>query len=186
MGIGKDYDPSQPVTSENTPSPWKGNPEKAIADARKGGLAKARRSDLEKAQDRIRKQQLKKYSAALEKMLAKCHHILKKVEKELLTPVIREITLPDGTKKLVPLPLSEGKLELILKYQKQLHEQVLGKPKMIVDGKIDVPITLIIQEEPEPEDITPDKQVIDIIPENVRIEEEIQEEETILPNVQAT
>jgi hypothetical protein len=171
MGIGKDFDPSQPVTSENTPSPWKNNPEKASADARKGGIAKANRSDLAKAQDRVRKHQLKLYSNALEKMLAKCHIIMKKVEKELLTPRTIQEVQPDGSFKTVVLPISEGKLELILKYQKQLHEQVLGKPKQIVDGKIDVPITLIIQEEPEPEDDMPEAKVIDVTPSNVKTEE---------------
>lgn len=172
MGIGKDFDPSQPVTSENTPSPWKNNPEKAIADARKGGLAKANRSDLAKAQDRVRKHQLKLYSNALEKMLAKCHIIMKKVEKELLTPRITRVTNEDGTITETVQPLSEGKLELILKYQKQLHEQVLGKPRMIVDGKVDQNITLIIQEEPEPIDVTPDSKVIDVESSNIKISEE--------------
>jgi hypothetical protein len=161
-----------PFTKENCPSPVKGNPEKAKEQGRLGGLAKAARSAEEKALDKVRKQAIQRYSEALEDMLAKCHKILKKVEKELLTPRIANVTQPDGTVKQEIMPLSEGKLELLLKYQKQLHEQVLGKPKQIVDGKIDVPITVVIQEEPEPIDITPSRIEREKLTSDVRILEE--------------
>jgi hypothetical protein len=198
MGIGKDFDPSKPVSSENTPSPWKGNPEKAKEDARKGGIAKHNRSELQKSLDKLRKQQLKLYRERLETRVAKFDKLLNIFEKELLKPVQRTRNLPDGTIELVfqTMPngdrvpvmdrMTEGKLELLLKYQKQIHEQVEGKPKMVVDGKIDLPITLIIQEEQEPEDITPDKPVIDITPENVQIEEQDDSGDRVQPDTGAS
>ncbi len=172
MGIGKDYDPTKPISSDNTPSPFKDNPELAREVGRKGGLAKANRTQLQKDEAKLRKQMLKTYQEKLEVSLAKMNKILAKVEKELLTPVQREITLPDGKSKFIDMPLSEGKLELLLKYQKQLHEQVLGKPKQIVDGKIDVPITLIINEEKEPIDVSYIQVEETKIPDNLKIEEE--------------
>lgn len=183
MGIGKDFDPSLPVTPDNTPSPWKGNPEKAREDARKGGLAKANRSELTKSLEKLRKQQLKVYERSLEKRVVKFHKLLTIFEKELLTPVQAMVRLPDGTYEpvftldtngnRVPVMerMTEGKLELCLKYQKQLHEQVIGKPNQRMEVTGNLPITLVINEEPEPIDVTC-QEVETVIPDNLLISEE--------------
>lgn len=187
MGIGKDFDPTMPVTPDNTPSPWKNNPEKAREDARKGGLAKASRSELTKSLEKLRKQQLKAYEEKLEKRVAKFDKLLSKFEHELLTPVQAMVRMPDGTyepmftilpngtKAPVMDRMTEGKLELILKYQKQIHEQVIGKPNQRMEVTGNLPITLVINEEPEPIDITP-LPVETVLPDNLLISEELFEE----------
>jgi len=163
------YDKTKPVSPTNTPSPWKGNPGFAQECGRKGAIARAAKSPERKALEAVRKQATARYSEAIEDMLSECHKIMKLVKKELTTRQTRRVELPDGKIEEVELPLSEGKIELLLKYQKQLHEQVLGRPKQVVDGKIDSNITLIIQEEQEPIDITPN---IKILTSNVGIEEQ--------------
>ena len=170
-GIGKNFNPSEPVSPTNTPSPWKGNKEFAKECGRRGALSKAARAPERKVLDAIRKKAIATYSGAIEDMLSECHKIMKLVKKELTTRQTRTVELPDGKTEVIELPLSEGKLELLLKYQKQLHEQVLGKPKQVVDGKIDTSITLIINEEPEPQiiDVTPE---VKILTPDVRIEEQ--------------
>jgi hypothetical protein len=173
MGIGPEqFDPNEPVSPSNTPSPWKANPEQAKIDGRKGGLAKKNRSELTKALHQLRRDQLKIYEHKLEKRLSKFDRILDRVQKELLTPRMEEITLPDGSVVSREAPLSEGKLELLLKYHRQLHEIVIGKPsqKMEVSGK--GPVTVIINEEPEPIDVTPESVEITTTSEQLQITEE--------------
>lgn len=106
---------------------------------------------VQKLEAKERKKQLRLYSEALEIRLSAFDKVLRKIQKELLTPRIQKETLPDGTIRETVLPLSEGKLELLLKLQKNLHEQVLGKPKQQVENTGNMPITLIINEEKEPE-----------------------------------
>lgn len=126
---------------------------------------------VQKLEAKERKKQLRLYSEALEVRLSKFDKVLRRIEKELLTPRIQKETLPDGTIRETVLPLSEGKLELLLKLQKNLHEQVLGRPKMQVENTGNVPITLIINEEKEPETIVI-QATEEPVNENLRIDEE--------------
>lgn len=177
MGIGpEEFDPEQPVTPENNPSPWKNNPDRARADGAKGGLAKAARGPVEKSLDKLRKKQMKLYEEKLEKRVVRMNKLLDKFEEELLSPVVRTITNPDGTTETRTLPMTEGKLELLLKYHKQMHEIVVGKPKQHTEISGNIPITLIIQEENEPIDITPEV-IKDELPDNLKIIEESGNEE---------
>lgn len=141
--------------------------------AREYGLRGGRKkmTPVQKLEAKERKKQLRLYSEALEVRLSKFDKVLRRIEKELLTPRIQKETLPDGTIRETVLPLSEGKLELLLKLQKNLHEQVLGKPKMQVENTGNVPITLVINEEKDPTPITVVTEEVVIDP-NLRITEE--------------
>jgi|ERR1700693_1426661 len=131
------------------PRPDFSNPDIAREYGMRGGRKKM--TPVQKLEAKERKKQLRLYSEALEIRLSAFDKVLRKIQKELLTPRIQKETLPDGTIRETVLPLSEGKLELLLKLQKNLHEQVLGKPKQQVENTGNMPITLIINEEKEPE-----------------------------------
>ena len=141
--------------------------------AREYGLRGGRKkmTPVQKLEAKERKKQLNLYKDALEVRLSKFDRVLRRIEKELLTPRVQRETLPDGTIRETVLPLSEGKLELLLKLQKNLHEQVLGRPKQQVENTGNMPITLIINEEKEPE-ITVIQATEELVNENLQIKEE--------------
>ncbi len=143
----------------------KNNPELARELAKKGGGRK-RMTDLEKKESALQRKMLAEYKDKLEIRASRLDSILDRIEKELLKARID----PQTGKKL---PLSEGKLELLIKYQKQLHEQVLGKPKQQVENTGNVPVTVVIHEEQELIQVAPVK-IIDVKPEIPVVE--IQEE----------
>lgn len=149
-------------TKENCPSPVKGSPEKAREQGRRGGLAKAARSAERKLLQDARREAMAKYTGAIEDMLHECDKLMKIIKKEILTPNTRIIHREGQPDEIITLPMSEGKIELALKFQKQLHEQVLGRPKQQIEGRIDMPITVVIHEEKEPE-----VKIIDVTPEQV-------------------
>ena len=79
---------------------------------------------------------LDEYKERLEKRVARLDKIYERIEKELNS-------IPVGQ-------MPAAFLDIALRYAKQLHEAQLGKPKQQNELKTDLPITLIIQEEPDP------------------------------------
>lgn len=84
-------------------------------------------------------QEIEKYREKVEKRVAKLDKIYERIEKELEA-------IPIGT-------MPAAFLDIALRYAKQLHEAQLGKPRQHTEVKTDLPITLVIQEEPEPMEI---------------------------------
>jgi hypothetical protein len=83
--------------------------------------------------------ELDAYKERLEKRVARLDKIYERIEKELNS-------IPVGQ-------MPAAFLDIALRYAKQLHEAQLGKPKQQNEVKSDLPITLVIQEEPEPLEI---------------------------------
>ena len=151
------------------PRPDFSDPNIAREYGMRGGRKKM--TPVQKLEAKERKKQLNLYKDALEVRLSKFDKVLRRIEKELLTPRVQREILPDGTIRETVLPLSEGKLELLLKLQKNLHEQVLGRPKQQVENTGNMPITLIINEEKEP-DIIIEQVAEESVNENLQIKEE--------------
>lgn len=85
--------------------------------------------------NRITRKMNKELSAYREKMearVAKLDKFYERLEKELTMIPVGEMTA--------------AQMDILLRYSRQLHEGILGKPKQQTEVKSDHPITLVIQE----------------------------------------